>query len=942
MRPIRRWMEFEDWAEFYLPSQFFQIAEHKYRVLLNFGGPGAATDYYLYARVHSGSVGVITNVSVEGKECAGEFRQVDVPGTPSGFTWVCLGRVKTRRDYADGVFTAPGGLAGLDRLCVVEVLERIESGEIERRIAREALGPEPVSGVPLGGIGTGKLEFCRDGIFRNITINGNIDTPLRRSEASFFAVHARSALGQAGRVLAVEPMGGMVPFDRLTYEGRYPQARLCGSDQHFPLRMEVIASGSIIPRNIEDSCLPLALFRVNVSADKGVAVKARVALCIENILGFGGSVSSDMNRKVFDEGYYFLWDERAGNCESADGESAVRFTCAPKAEKRSEGEYILTVDGIASERLVGWRFESQANPWSEFARSGQFAYENPGTSEGEKTASAIAADIELDAGETRELRFVFAWHVPAFWQSGDSDYGHYHSNRFSSAREIADYGLAGFDRLMRDSNEIPRLLRRSSLPAWFARTLANDAYVLSTCTWFTKDGRFSVNEGPSHMFGCMGTLDQKLYANHYLTLFFPELDRSELLQFVRSQAPDGGIQHDLGYGHLEQKKKAHGWPDLTSSLAILSLKHYQLTGDEEYIDEAYPAVVKGLLEYQLALDSDGDGIANISGVGNTFDAEQFEGTSSYIATVFLAALKSLEELARRRGDEPTAIKARECFDKARASAIEQLWNGHFFVNYYDTSRRLQCPNSHISQIAGEFFAHFCDLGELYGDSYVREAMTSMLRLNYGSDLVFPTNEATPEGKMPYRKLWGWLPHARIYLGGIPLYLGKAEEGLDALKRMDDVLGQVNDDNRWDLRLFYEPDTGREHWGRFYMTAPVTWYIYQALLGWFWDAPAGVLGLRPNLPDKLTPFEGPMFTPAFWAWVSVDPGRRQMTISIIRRFETGIAIRELRLPPSRGVTVLADGVTIPARRVDKSGMGKDTRWSCSLNLDDVEEICIDMY
>jgi len=34
------------------------------------------------------------------------------------------------------------------------------------------------SGVPLGGIGAGKIEFCADGRFTNVTTNNNWDCPI--------------------------------------------------------------------------------------------------------------------------------------------------------------------------------------------------------------------------------------------------------------------------------------------------------------------------------------------------------------------------------------------------------------------------------------------------------------------------------------------------------------------------------------------------------------------------------------------------------------------------------------------------------------------------------------------------------------------------------------------------------------------------------------------
>ena len=291
MSAVHRWTEFEDWVEFYTTKELAREGEGVYTAIMNFGGPGAPTPYHFYARVKAGAEKTITRVVVDQETFQPDGQVVTVKGTPPGFKWVHLGFVKMQRNYRRATLTAPQGLGGLDRLCVLEVLPRLESGEIERRIAHDGLPPEPLSGVPLGGAGAGKIELCRDGLFRNITINGNIDTPIFRTEGAFFAVRAESAGQALGRVISTERLHGLAPVESLSFEGVYPRAVLKARDRYFPLSVDIQATGSIIPRNIKDSALPAALFRVRLTADSDHPVKATVAFCMENFLGCGGTVS---------------------------------------------------------------------------------------------------------------------------------------------------------------------------------------------------------------------------------------------------------------------------------------------------------------------------------------------------------------------------------------------------------------------------------------------------------------------------------------------------------------------------------------------------------------------------------------------------------------------------------------------------------------------------
>lgn len=934
---MQRWYENEDCDVMLTRADLVCTTAGEYETTVNLQGPGGATRYYFFARVAAGVDNPIRELILPGDTpFEAKVEPVEVTGTPTGFQWLRLGSVVRRRKYHPLTIRGEEGLPGLHSLWVSQVPGYLLAGRAEQQLAR-ADHPEPLSGVPLGGVGAGKLELCPDGRFRNFTINGNIDTPFYNSEGSFLALHFETEQGHAGCVLSTESLQDLPPVANLEFEGCYPQAHLLARDRRFPVEAELHASGPIIPRNLNDSCLPLALFMVRLVNTKDMPVTVTVAFSMENFLGCGGTPVAGEERR--EKGYYEYWEEREGNREepwTAPGCSGVLMIGEPKQEKRGQGRYLLATNAAGAGTVCGWRVDEGAERWRQFADEGVLPEAAGSPSEGEATAGVVYRTIALAPRQSTEVRFVFAWWVPHFWQIVESDYGHYYTNLFDSVEEVALYGLREFDRLWQEAGEVPTLLAQSTLPAWLARSLANDAYVFSTCTWLTRDGRFSVNESPKNMFGCMGTLDQKLYGSHYYSLFFPECDISELLQFARAQADDGGIQHDLGYGQLDQKGHASTWPDLSSSLTIQALKLYQLTGDQEFLDEIYPHCVRGLLEWQAGRDTDGDGIANISGVGNTFDAEKYEGTSAYIATLWLAALRSLEELARHQGDTPTQQCCQELFEKARHSAIEELWNGSYFANYYDVQRNLRNDNCHFSQLAGEFYSLLLGLGLSYGESYVISAQRHILRLNYPPDLVFPTNEATPEGKMAYRDLWGWLPHSRVLMGGLSFFLDLADEGLQVMERMEEVVAQLNHNNCWDQRLFFEPDTGRQHWGTFYMTAPATWYTYQALLGVLWDKPKGVLGLCPHLPESLRPFSGPVFLPDLWAWLTVSVDGRQMGYHPFKRFAESLPLERLRLPEVGGEPrVVVDGTLVPVTRTGSDyGYGE---YACSMDLAQIEEL-----
>src|SRR5947207_5753085 len=61
----------------------------------------------------------------------------------------------------------------------------------------------PSGGVPLGGIGTGKVELLPDGTLGNLTLNNNWERPIAELPGSFFAVRATAGEKTTARVLAL-------------------------------------------------------------------------------------------------------------------------------------------------------------------------------------------------------------------------------------------------------------------------------------------------------------------------------------------------------------------------------------------------------------------------------------------------------------------------------------------------------------------------------------------------------------------------------------------------------------------------------------------------------------------------------------------------------------------------------------------------------------------
>src|ERR1700761_7431226 len=83
------------------------------------------------------------------------------------------------------------------------------------------------SGVPLGGIGAGNVEFAPNGRFVRIGLN-NIHLPIEKSTASFFALWYKTAKETKARRLVLDSTQqfGLDGVRHTTFTGLFPKADL--------------------------------------------------------------------------------------------------------------------------------------------------------------------------------------------------------------------------------------------------------------------------------------------------------------------------------------------------------------------------------------------------------------------------------------------------------------------------------------------------------------------------------------------------------------------------------------------------------------------------------------------------------------------------------------------------------------------------------------------
>lgn len=909
------WYMNEEWYDWHERSDFAE-EDGALRTEVHFVGPGAPTPRGVYVRSVKGADWSKVSISLTDPwrgEIEPGLEAIDAAGTPGGKQWFRLGRQVYVRGFSDLVL-AGEDIPEFDYVLVSPNERYLTHGRAERYIEDYEKAGRSFAGVircgmPMGGAGAGKVEIARDGTFRNLTTNNNLDTPFYHPEGCFMAIRANNE----ARVLQTRSQMGLEPIQDIDFRAHYPIARLQYADQELPVEVNLTGWSPVVPLNVEDSSLPVAVLDFEIRNKTKEALDTSLAVSWENLLGSTGRPQP--SGRWGSTGHYIRVAQPDGNTqefEETPFTSGIHFRGYDKKDPDSIGNYTLAApkdERFRVTALTEYRLdEESAFGWAGWTKDGDFH----GSSNRQGQWGALSIRVRLEPEETIRIPVVFAWYMEHQYQMGREDMGHYYHNEFADSREIAQYVLAHRGPLFEQTEALERQFAESNLPDWVVDMVLNDAYVYSTDTYLTKDGRFTVNEGAGNMYGVMGTMDQKLYASQYYALFFPTLQKRELLEFARLQNDNGWITHDVGVGEFTRSKEGFDWPDLNMAFMILSYQMLQTTGDLVFWEMAKPHVNRALESLDNAYDlfnvKPYEGRVNPGG-GSTFDDEDAYPLFSYHAGLYLCVLEIGQQMAREAGDTDYLATLEERERLAREEAMEHLWNGKYFVYGAYVHEGTKSTSSHFSQLAGSFFSNLLGFGGVYDKEVRDQALDSLLTMHGNRKFALPPKIVTEDGELfprsgPHRAApVSWPLHSRPAICGNAFYYGREQDGWDLLKHMHESYREANGPDPWDQSLYYDPITGELDWGVFYMTGPASWLAYQALVGVDYDVTSASLLVRPAIGEIDPQAKAPVFSPVFWATMECD-GPNSITLTLDRIPAGVLALKEVRIPDTTEIVKVA--------------------------------------
>ena len=277
----------------------------------------------------------------------------------------------------------------------------------------------------IGGIGTGTVSLggtgdLRDWEIMNRPAKGFTGVPIG-NRAPFFAIYTAGPSGKSRTKGLMGPVDinkyeskngtganshGIPRFRKCTFDAAYPFGQVNLEDETMPVKVRIKAFNPLIPADVDDSSIPIAILRYEVTNLSGQPLEVAVCGSFENFIGIDGSKRNcAWNNDIIPEGAKNNKNEYRDTgklkgiymySEGVDPDNEAWGTIALTTPAKSGVSYRTSVS------QKGWG-NDLLDIWDDFSDDGvlvERAFQKSPTPRG-----SLAVKQHLDAGETKGFTF---------------------------------------------------------------------------------------------------------------------------------------------------------------------------------------------------------------------------------------------------------------------------------------------------------------------------------------------------------------------------------------------------------------------------------------------------------------------------------------------------------------------------------------------------------
>jgi len=735
----------------------------------------------------------------------------------------------------------------------------------------------PKEGMPLGAIGTGRIDLRPDGTLGFCTAFNSICPQRGPLELPFLGLTAgdqRWMLCRAPGTFGEYMFNGMQMPSEIHYWGHYPVADLEFEMPGSPVGVGMRAWAPFLPGDSATSNTPGVVFEIHLRNVTNAQQRGRIACSFPGPTQPEAQVSRHSPReKIPFLPYGHTWQATAPQPTHALRENVRgEFSgLVVRSEKVPEIGYALGVAGDA-EVITGGGLHFPESPYKTGQTWAQIGSQLPKPLENDFSGSVSVA-YELAPGEEKIVRLVLAWFAPMWIGEGEHTFTQMYAKRYKDAHDVASFLSRGHDTLLKRLLAWQEVIYgEERMPVWLREALINILYLFPVNSLWAaarppvgpwcrpEDGLFGMLDGIIED-PAMEPIPDTFYANAPLVYFFPDLALSTLRAYKAYQfasgaavwiwggvvgAAIGGYEMTAG---TEMAMPSPGYQTTTNGPCYVDMvdRYLLRTGDQAVLREFYPSI-KANTTYTMSLrpEDGADGIVSVPSRNvdpqnpagqpghhlEWFENVLWFGMTPHVGGIHLANLKMTERIAERAGDADFARRCREWFEQGSASLENNLWAGEYYLAYNDPRAGLKSDDVFVYQLDGEWMARFHGLREVFRPARVKTALATIRRACADKWPAGAVNLARPDGQLAVNVGYG--PNAyfvpELYMLAMTyLYAGEREFGLELTRRGVHSLN-IRNLLTWNQPNILRADTGEMLFGSHYVQNMMLWAVPAALEG----------------------------------------------------------------------------------------------------------------
>ncbi|MBP1754175.1 MAG: glucosylceramidase [Firmicutes bacterium] len=612
----------------------------------------------------------------------------------------------------------------------------------------------------LGGIGTGNVSIGSRGNFTDFELHGlpnkGMDSPY-----TFFALRTQDSKGKTvmkaleGEMVppfdhshgfTAWEIGGLPRFQATTMVGEYPFVWVDYQDDQVPLKISLEAYTPMIPLNVEDSALPCGLIKYTVKNISDETQNVSIVGSFANLCNYTG-------RDIWNKP---LFNGESVNTYTDQGEfRGLSFTTQSK--EKDDLNY-MDMGLFVRDKEVFYReywnegawWDGLQDFWNDFSEDGELDQVRSLSGDGNRMhqsdikIGSLGMKKVIEPGQSEEFLFILSWCHPWRIRSWDQlqDYKengrclikNYYASLYPSAVDAADYLVKNFSRLEELTIQFHNSLFLGTYPDYVLDAVASNLTVIRSNTCFqVEDGTFFAYEGCFANAGCCdGNCTHVWNYAQSLAYLYPTLEQSmRRTEFLEETSEEGNMSFRARTYLQDETWVYPPAADGQLGSVIRLYRDWKFSGDNGFLEELWPKAQNVLEFAKKYWDEDKDGALD-GQQHNTYDIE-FYGMNTLVNSIYIAALKAGEQIAKYLGQSAKASEYYEMWMRASEVVDHRCYNGSYYIQSIEdvNSHKYQYGDGCLAdQLLGQQLAHLVGLGYVMQEEHIKKATKAIYDNNY--------------------------------------------------------------------------------------------------------------------------------------------------------------------------------------------------------------------